>query len=90
MNDPILLRLKRRLARWELPHLRAHAAELAQRLEETEAKLARAEADAAGYWRQLEWTREQLTAAVEASGTQSLGLTMDGALVVVDKPEVPS
>ena len=89
MNDPILLRLKRRLARWELPHLRAHAAELAQRLEETEARLAQAETEAAGYWRELEWTREQLMASVDSSGSRSIGLTMDGALVVLDKPGVP-
>jgi tryptophan 2,3-dioxygenase len=72
-------RVQRRLERWELQHLRQHAAELAVRLEEAERRLSDAE-DAAEFWREQHIeTINQI--AEETGGTP--GLTMGGQVVVV-------
>jgi hypothetical protein len=78
-HTPATSRIQRRLERWELEHLRQHAAELAARLEETERRLSYAE-DAADSWRE-EALQMQLEAA-DAVGGQP-GLTMGGSLVIV-------
>jgi hypothetical protein len=75
--------LQRRLERWELEHLRQHAAELAERLElaeqraddaERRARIAEAMCD---QWQHLEWER------AEADGPTRIGLTIEGQLVAV-------
>lgn len=84
--DRDLQKLKRRLERWELEHLREHAAELAERLEETERRLASAENDA-DFWREqaLINVNEALDSDQGASH-RAIGLTKAGELLVVQVP----
>ena len=56
--DSALQRIRRRLERLELEHLRRHAAEQAARIEQLEAKLATAEDEAIDAWRCAEEWRE--------------------------------
>lgn len=86
LNDPVLRNLKRRLERWELAHLREHAAELAARLESIEAELVEERRqrsladDAADYWnRQFHQLEESLD---ERDPPLQLGLTQAGNFVV--------
>ncbi len=83
-TDPPLRALRQRLERWELQHLRDHAAELADRLERVtqERDNLLNERDAA--WRTAEHWHEQAMQLVEdlhAIGAQC-GLTPDGQLIV--------
>ena len=84
--SPRLRNLKRRLDRWELNHLREHAADLAARLEAAEQSAAEAErrlADAeytAEFWH--DQAVEMHNAAADAAGGMP-GITMGGQLVVV-------
>lgn len=86
LHPPRLRSLKRRLDRWELEHLRKHAAELAAKLEAAEQ---RAE-DALRRLSDAEYTAEfwhdqavdMHNAAADAAGGMP-GITMDGRLVVV-------
>jgi len=77
--------LRKRLERWELEHLRKHAADLAQRLETAQARIETLESevwrawDAADSWR--DQTQELVNDLQEAG--QTVGLTVDGTLVVV-------
>lgn len=78
--------LQYRLERWELEHLRQHAAELAERLEAAEQRAAEAErrlSDAeyiAEFWH--DQAIEMHNVAADAAGGMP-GITMDGQLVVV-------
>lgn len=82
--DPILRRLQRRLDRWELEHLREHAAQLAERVEELERQLADAD-QAADFWReQVHQLQEELE-----PGTR-IGLTVNGAMHVIQDPACPA
>lgn len=86
---PCLRALQRRLAKWEIAHLREHAAELAERLEATEKRAAEAEdrANAAEY--ACDFWHDQAVdahhAAADATGSMP-GITTDGRLVVVPSP----
>lgn len=71
--DPVLRRLKRRLERWELEHLREHAAALAVQVEDLQQRLEAAESAADFWWQQVEHLRE----SAAGDGLQ-LGLTVDG------------
>lgn len=83
---PLLRNLKRRLERWELQHLREHAAELAQRLEAAEQRAADAQyrlslAEVlADSWREEALDMQR---AAAADGGGKLGITMNGRLVVM-------
>lgn len=79
--DPVLRRLQCRLERWELEHLREHAAALAAQVEDLEQRLQAAESAADFWWQQVEQLREEMPA-----GTQ-LGLTVDGELHVLEHGE---
>lgn len=72
--DTVLSRLQRRLERWELEHLREHAAALAAQVEDLEQRLQAAESAADFWWQQAENLREEMP-----SGTH-LGLTVDGQI----------
>lgn len=77
MTDSTLTNLKRKLARWELDHLRKHAAELAERLEI-------AEEDARHGWECAESWREdamQLMQEMIEDG-RDVGLTKAGGIVL--------
>jgi hypothetical protein len=86
---PRLRNLKRRLDRWELEHLREHAAELAERLEAAEQRAAEAERRlndaeyACDFWH--DQAVDAHNAAADAAGGMP-GITMDGWLVVVPPP----
>ena len=78
---PELRRLQRRLDRWELEHLREHAAALAAQVEDLEQRLQAAESSADFWWQQVEQLREEMPAGAQ------LGLTVDGALHVLEHQE---
>lgn len=83
---PRLRNLKRRLERWELEHLRQHAAELAGRLEAAEQRAADAEERASAAEYACDFWHDQAVdahnAAAEAAGGTP-GITVNGQLVVV-------
>jgi hypothetical protein len=88
LNDPALRALRRRLERWELEHLRNHAACMAEHVEMLEGQLQRAE-DCAESW------REDAMRLIEDSlgEGEAPGLTMSGRLVVVktdDQSQTPA
>jgi uncharacterized protein YciW len=74
--------LKRRLDRWELEHLRQHAAELADCLEAAEERASAAE-QACDFWHAQSVNAHY--AAADAAGGMP-GITMDGSLVIVPRP----
>lgn len=76
-------RLRHRLDRWELPHLRELAARLATELEEMTERAERAESEASMAWRDAEQAHELLREwANEQPGT-SIGMTVDGTMHVL-------
>ena len=80
--------LRRRLERWELEHLRTHAAELAERVELLEARVERLQgevynADAcADMWRD---SYQQLSEHLDngTADARCIGLTKQGDLLVI-------
>lgn len=74
-------RIQRRLERWELEHLRQHAAQLAERLEEAERRLSCAE-DTAEFWRESHHRLEEHLDDGTADA-RCIGLTQQGELLVV-------
>ncbi len=79
----LLQNLQRRLERWELEHLRRHAAELAERLERAEEDAQRERECAEAWWQ----TAMDLQQELMAEGKQ-LGLTIDGQLGVLAEDPV--
>ncbi|HWT21665.1 MAG TPA: hypothetical protein VN280_22410 [Variovorax sp.] len=83
---PLVKNLKRRLERWELDHLRQHAAELAERLEAAEKRAADAEARATHAEYNSDFWHDQAIDAHNAAADAMVGvpgITIDGQLVVV-------
>lgn len=87
--DPILKKLRQRLDRWELQHLRDHARQLADRVEELEEQLCDlrgqvADADdRAGFWREaLLQVEDQLAEDLR------LAMTPSGGLIVIEDRDV--
>lgn len=89
MLTPTIRAMQRRLERWELVHLREHAAELAERLEAAEKRAAEAEERARAAEASCDFWHDQAVdahyAAAEESGGAP-GITMDGTLVIVPSP----
>lgn len=78
MSTKEITNLKRYLAKWEMEHLRRHAAELAERLEAAEEN-ARYEREVAESWRENAFNlMEQMM-----DEGQQIGLTKSGEVVVV-------
>ncbi|WP_440105677.1 hypothetical protein [Acidovorax sp. BL-A-41-H1] len=78
--------LRKRLSRWELEHLRAHCAELADKLESAQHRIEALEEEANQAWRWSEHWRDQsqeLANELHEAG-KTVGLTIDGELVVMD------
>lgn len=76
--------LQRKLERMELEHLRQHALELHERLEEVQRELARAE-DSAEFW-QHNFQMMQEAAADDLHAThRCVGITRDGEMMVVQQ-----
>lgn len=72
--------LRRRLDRWELPHLRELAARLANDLEEMTERAERAESEASMAWRDAEQARDLLNELTNEQPGLSIGMTVDGSL----------
>lgn len=74
-----LARIQAKLDRWELEHLRQHAAELAERNEVLRERLAAAEERA-------DWWRDQVMSMQEQLADDlGIGMTRDGHLGIVQK-----
>ncbi|MBP6897321.1 MAG: hypothetical protein KBC94_23135 [Pseudacidovorax sp.] len=80
---PALVKLKRRLERWELDHLRQHAAELAERLEDAERRRSYADQQA-DFWREQCMRLEEAITDEDSGSGRQIGLTLSGDLVVVE------
>ena len=81
--------LRKRLSRWELDHLRAHCAELADRLEAAQHRIEALEEEVSNAWRWGEHWRDQsqeLANELHEAG-KTVGLTVDGELVVMEPAE---
>lgn len=89
MSTQTLKRLQRKLERLELDHLRAHAAELAERLEGLEAQLTDAKAqlvaadEAAEFWQQQAFSLQQAIDSEHGASHRCVGLHKSGDLLVV-------
>lgn len=83
MADKTTLRnLQRRLERMELAHLRQHAAELHARLEDAE--------EQADWWHRHAMDLQAMLHDEHFSTHRSIGITQDGALLVVAHESKPS
>lgn len=80
-HTPATLRIQARLERWELDHLRAVAAEQAQRIDELQRQLAQAE-DAADFWARAHHDLADHLAH-DTEDARAVGLTAGGELLVV-------
>lgn len=80
-----LAAIQRKLDKWELLHLRAHAAEQAERLEKAEEDLERARADAANAWECADHWQSQLDNLIQdmRSTGREVGMTQSGDLLVM-------
>lgn len=75
--------LRRRLDRWELPHLRELASRLATELEEMTERAERAESEADMWARDAQQSHDLLNEWVNEQPSLSLGLTIDGSVHVL-------
>ncbi len=89
MPDNAIATLRRKLAAWELKHLRKHAAELAEQIESLQKQLNEAREDAEWlrrsadqWWEASMALQEELT----CSGAQ-VGLTKTGSIVVINQQD---
>lgn len=80
-HSPATARIQRRLERWELDHLRALAADLAERVEQLEQSLADAY-DSAEFWRESHH-RLEVHLQDDTEDARCIGLTRQGDLLVV-------
>lgn len=86
-----LIRIQAKLDRWELKHLREHAAQLADRLEAVERELVAATNRATDAEQYADFWREQvMNLQEELADDLALGMTRDGSLHVVDATGSPS
>lgn len=78
--NPSIVRIRRRLERCELDHLREHCAEQAERIEQLERELRWADESADMWQRSAEAMQEHL------DDSARIGITVDGAVgIVVDE-----
>jgi DNA repair exonuclease SbcCD ATPase subunit len=76
-----LERIQKKLDRWELEHLRAHARHLADRIEEVEEANAELRDRLTSAEDRAEWWREQCMHITEHLGKETVvGMTKDGEL----------
>ncbi len=80
-----LAAIQRKLDKWEMLHLRAHAAEQAERLEKAEEDLERARADAANAWECADHWQSQLDNLIQEMrhAGREVGMTQSGQLVTM-------
>lgn len=82
MPDTSILKLRKKLERWELEHLRQHAADLADRLERA-IEDANHEREMADYWHEQATT--MMREAMEAG--DEVCLSVAGEISVIKHPE---
>ena len=80
MGDNALARIRNKLEKAELEHLRQHSADLAARLEIMEERAIQAESQADWYWQQ----HTDLIRSLSEQG-EEIGLTVDGQVGVISK-----
>lgn len=76
LNDRTLQRMRARLNRWELMHLREHAAQLVIKLDDAEQRAHSAE-EAANFWRDQVMQMQQ-----DLAEDLCIGITREGSLSV--------
>ena len=80
-HTPATASIQRRFERWELDHLRAHCAELAEQVEDLQRRLDYAD-DSADFWaRSFHGLEEHLDKGSDDG--RCIGLTQSGELLVV-------
>lgn len=84
-SKQFIKRIQARLDRWELDHLRGHAASLSDQLDAATARAESAEAQLDNTHRWVESLQDELRALADAQG-KTLGLTQAGDIVVL-QPE---
>ncbi len=79
--------MRRRLSKWELDHLRTHCAELAERLDTAHDRIAELESEVSRAWNAVESWRDDAWALSEdlQEAGKTIGLTLDGQLVLVEE-----
>lgn len=82
MGDNALARIRTKLEKAELDHLRQHSADLAARLEIMEERAIQAESQADWYWQQ----HTDLIRSLTEQG-EEIGLTVTGEIGVIAKPD---
>lgn len=82
MGDNALARIRNKLEKAELDHLRQHSADLAARLEIMEERAIQAESQADWYWQQ----HTDLIRSLTDQG-EEIGLARDGEIGVIAKPD---
>ena len=82
MGDNALARIRNKLEKAELAHLRQHSADLASRLEMMEERAVHAESQADWYWRQ----HTDLIRSLTDQG-EEIGMTVTGEIGVIAKPD---
>ena len=80
-HSPATASIQRRFERWELNHLRAHCAELAEQVEDLQRQLDRAD-DCADFWARSFHDLEEHLDKGTAAG-RCIGLIQTGELLVV-------
>lgn len=84
--DPTLAKLQRRLERWELEHLRDHAAQLDAALTAARETISKLQDELAGAESRAEWWREQVMQMQEDMPDDlAIGITRDGQMGVVPR-----
>lgn len=81
MGDNALARLRNKLEKAELDHLRQHCSDLAARLEMMEERAIQAESQSEWYWQQ----HTDLIRSLTEQG-EEIGLTRDGQVGIIVKP----
>lgn len=82
MKDRTVTNLQRRLERMELEHLRKHALELHERLEQAESAARHAE-ESADFWQRHAMNLQEALHDGEFATHRSVGITKTGELMVV-------
>lgn len=86
-EDPVLKRLRQRLERWELHHLREHARQLSDRIDDLQAELSAARSQLADADASADWWRDQVMDMQDTLREDlAIGITQDGQIGIVDRP----
>lgn len=85
--DPILTKLRQRLERWELQHLRDHARHLSDQIDDLEDQLSQARSLAADAEDRAEfWHQQVLQLQEDLREDLAIGITKGGELGIASRP----